>query len=934
MTYDEQLSFKQNSDSGEDDDASIQPHTGEPATPDASNRPLQHLRRRTERVRAIVESLLYFADYDRATVLRSNARFALAVDSDNYTLSMVSGTEDDIWSYPALTPGRLSGGRAKGGKVYVGDLPYSGELLTNDLAFTAHSDYTGQRGYADGSTFDGGGGNPAITLGANGIRLTLAANPAAAGGTIVATITGSPKRRITITYGTLTTSTTIDQIIAFVNNPASMFTGQTYGPAAFFRASRDPATPGTAAPTAFTDAGVRGAYDSEAHQVTAAQLAAFFAISDNRLKEGEAIALSYPQGPVESGGPVPRGGKRQSLWDLPTDRVGTKEQNTSPSSGYLLFNTGREPEKIPGSVPIGKLIGGEFVFVDGTRVSTSTAVRLGESRTVWDALAAMTSPTGASLLGYGGGPAYNGDASGSTSPQLGAGTLEATLDQLLADIANESASQSGARRLGCEGLTSTASTGNTRALSVIAGSLRELLEEILGVTNPNGVTFRMHESGHAMRGADPLRKRFFSAGQPTSGAEFLRAELHYPANLLATSPTGVNETAYQSLQALFYDAGVDDNLIAEVGAFASATTLTLTSMSLTRFTNVFARLPLVQDAFTTNPVPVVWVELFGLTGAASAPDGYYYITARNTGTGVITLKKANGDDPNFTGMVGSATVTFHTSIRDANDRRFTRKFWHHFGAPEASFTSTGNPAEIVAVNSIDTKLKAVYTPSGNAGALQRVEWANRVVYASTRRTAGGSTTRATENTLITPDKQCLDGQETGHAVSAILSHHHAGDYTRMYSLAHADINDLLENEETHGWTLNVKEEVIFTAAASAFPNHDLTHALLNIELVVTAPAAIAGTNVRYVVAFYKQAADTNPYASVEIFTTFHANPGVLTIHRAKAQITIPVIHEAPLLTGQFHFYVAVTDRNALSGGSGSEVLTVTQVGGQLIRVDT
>ena len=202
MTYDQQLIFKQNSDSGDNDDASIQPLLTEPATPENADRPLQHLRRRTERVRAAVETLLYLADYDRAFALRSNAKFALADSGGNYTLSMVSGTEDDLWVYPALTPGRQSGGRNKGGRVYVGGLPYSGVLLTNDLAFTLHSDYTGQRGYADGSTFDGGGGNPALTLGANGVTLTLAANSGAPTGTISATITGSPKRKVTITYGT------------------------------------------------------------------------------------------------------------------------------------------------------------------------------------------------------------------------------------------------------------------------------------------------------------------------------------------------------------------------------------------------------------------------------------------------------------------------------------------------------------------------------------------------------------------------------------------------------------------------------------------------------------------------------------------------------------------------------------------------------------
>jgi len=937
MTYDQQLIFKQNSDSGDNDDASIQPLLTEPATPENADRPLQHLRRRTERVRAAVETLLYLADYDRAFALRSNAKFALADSGGNYTLSMVSGTEDDLWVYPALTPGRQSGGRNKGGRVYVGGLPYSGVLLTNDLAFTLHSDYTGQRGYADGSTFDGGGGNPALTLGANGVTLTLAANSGAPTGTISATITGSPKRKVTITYGTSGGSTSIDQIIAWVNNPSNLFTGLDYGPSVFFRASRDPATPGSAAPTPFADAGVLGAYDAEAHQVTVAQLVAFFAVSDNRLKEGEGLAVAYVPGPVESGSPIPRGGRRQSLWDLPTDRAGTKTQNTTPSVGYSLFNTGREPEKIPGSVPVGKLIGGEFVFIDGTRVGVGSPVRLGETHTLWDALVSTSSPTGASQVGYGGGPAYNADAAGTTSPQLGPGTVEATFDQLLADLANQSTNQSGARRIGIEGMVSSASSGNfaNRAPSIAAESVRGAIAEILGIGNPYGMAFRVHETGHTMRGGDPLRKNFALSGMPASGAEFLRGELHYPADQYAISPAGVNETSYWSVQPLVYNVDANDNLTAfETGTYASATTLTLSSMTLTRFTNVFAKLPLIQDGFTAQPVPMVFVYLSGATGAADAPDGFYYVTARNTGTGVITLKKANGSDPDFTGMSGTPLLTFYTSVRDGNDRRYTRRFWHHWSRIDSSFTSTGAPGAIIATSSTDSKLAAIYTPSGNAGALQCVVWANRVIWASTRRTDGGVTTRRTVDILTQADKERLDGNETGHTVSAVSSHHHADDYTKTYTKAYNGYLTLFNNQDTTKWVTSEKHRMIADTAgeASDFPNHVKTHVLLNVTITATSAAAIAaGATLQYTLFFFESAAATQPHARVEICVPFQAAPGFTMVHQARAQILVPVHAEAPY--GDT-CYVSVETRTGIAAGAGTETLTVTEIGSVLVRVDS
>jgi hypothetical protein len=99
-------------------------------------------------------------------------------------------------------------------------------------------------------------------------------------------------------------------------------------------------------------------------------------------------------------------------------------------------------------------------------------------------------------------------------------------------------------------------------------------------------------------------------------------------------------------------------------------------------------------------------------------------------------------------------------------------------------------------------------------------------------------------------------------------------------------------------------------------------------------AAGAGTLVRYVISFYRQSADTNPYAMAEIFVPLHANPGMTTIHRTRTQVLVPVIHEAPLLLGAYHFYVAVSDRYGLVGGAGSESISLSHVGGKLVRVDS
>ena len=83
-------------------------------------------------------------------------------------------------------------------------------------------------------------------------------------------------------------------------------------------------------------------------------------------------------GPVERDVAAAKGGRRQSLHDWPSARTGGSSDNTAPASGWNLFNTAREPEKIPGSVPVGKMLNGRFVFIDGTNVGV-TAISLTES---------------------------------------------------------------------------------------------------------------------------------------------------------------------------------------------------------------------------------------------------------------------------------------------------------------------------------------------------------------------------------------------------------------------------------------------------------------------------------------------------------------------------------------------------------------------------
>lgn len=720
-TFDQQITFRQGGDSGQADNASIQPYATEPFVPDVSNRPPNNLRARTETLRRALEDLNYLADYDRSLILRADSAFTFSEPSSGqYALTIASG---NLWIHPALTPGRQSGGRNEGGRVYCANAsasgawtPYTGTPAVDDLILTAHRQYTGQRGYfdADSLTTTAGG----RSLGANRIQVDLIADPAVVGGvgTITATITQAPRTKIRIVYGTLTTATTLANLIAFIN--ADRTSQGAYGVADFLRASSTGTT--TNVPVPFTGGEVQGAYDAEAHQITKAQIDAFFAIQDgtgayiNRLREGEGLAIAYPIGLVDRTSVSLNGGRRQALWDLPTDRIGTRSQNTTPASGYLLFSTGREPEKIPGALPIGKVVNGEFVFTDGTRLAAGETLELGESRIIRNALAATTSGAdGARRVGYEGSGAWHSDASATSNPNLAAGTVNAALSAIVSQLANSTTNQSASRRIGVEAVTGTPASGNS-ALSVAAGSLRQAIDKLLngldGASQLIGINGRVSELGHRLRGLLPIRKEFGAAGMPSAGAVMTLADLHAASNTLSVTPAGVREEAHMVMQPLAFDDGsggyltVDEDI--EDGG-GGEVLLPISGMSNARFIKVAACFPVASDGLS-GTVPLIYAKISGLTGAADAEDGWYTVKSCNTGTNKITLLNLDGTNPDFTGM-GPASITFYSGVVTGNDRRHTRfRAYHHS-------TANAAPLGVIGVGADTQQILDVVVPNGNTG---------------------------------------------------------------------------------------------------------------------------------------------------------------------------------------------------------------------------
>ena len=781
--YDGQPDYQQGGDSGQDTASSIQPiNNAENLYAANLNRAVENVRVRTEEIRQQLLDLHYYSDYDRGFILKSDALFSF-IESDpvgdpgRYELVM---TADDLVILPALTPGYTSGGRDRGAKMFTQQggnwVPYAGTLGADDLTFITSAQFTGMRGYNDANDFnvDLNG----FSLGGNRLTLTLIADPAINGGiaTMTATVTGSPAVDITITYGTLT-PTTVTDIISFVNTDAASQGG--YGLSAILRASTT--SPGVAAPPTITSAVFQGGYDAEGHKITPAMLSAFFAATDglgnkiNRLRDGESLAIAYTYGPVESGVAGANGGRRQSLYDLPANRLGAFTDNTAPAVGWNLYNTGREPEKIPGSVPVGKRVKNVFVLLDGTIVTT-TPGRLGESSALLARLASTVFPTGASLIGYGGSGPWE------DTTIVAPGTLEAALDSIVASLASKTALADGAGKLGISAQTGLPTSGNL-PLNLGASSIRTAIAALLNTaptsTTSGGVNSRVSENGHTLKTYAPITKDLSALA--TAGGQRFAAQLTSTGNQNFLVPVrgGREEFADIVVQPMAVSGVILAAEPISFGTFPGSVRLTDATIAA-RFVNMNALLPSMQTYSESAPgskalSACIMVLIQGTTGGVDG-NGYYLFSklsflappARD-----VYLLKLDGTVPDFatTNFVGATLTFLNTHIRGSNSSSNFERSYHvaeNFAEKVVALPGTLNPW-------LETYYSDVAS-IGNDAIKGSYHLAAKSVWQPT-----APTPRDSDNILGTADKALLDGVETGIPTDASLSHHHNGFYSLAYA---------------------------------------------------------------------------------------------------------------------------------------------------------
>jgi hypothetical protein len=823
MNYDEEVRFDSGADDGENTNTSIQPISDDEVLVQAPlRRPTENVRVRMETVREILKELLFRTDYDTYPLLSSSGQFTCTLVAGAPSTWTLAATSELVIT-PGRAPGYATGGRPqtigtrtmRGARLFVGSLPYAGVLGVNDLHIYADPGTTGQRASHDGEDMDT---LTVTSVGANDISVELAMDPALGVGVIIIDpVTGTPTRHISIRYAD---GVGLQALVSAINGDkvggaTQSQGGGTWGIGEMIQAGTSLVPPADVALTGLniitiTKTTLQGGYDAEAHVVTPAQLAAFFAVAGNPLQDGEGLAFAYAPGPVEVGG---SGGRRQSILDFSTSRLGL---GAADNSGRLaagigaLFNTAVHPELVPGSIPIGRLLKSCFVFADGTVLpapavpGAGPALYLGESGYTYAALASVATP-GASLVGMTQSPNWYAD--GPPAPAfISAADLETWLDDLVTHLTAAAAGDSGSRRLGAEPVTGTSSSGNSATtVSLVASSIRGQLDQILnkldGGGNPIGLNARVSERGHVLHGLAPIEKdlEVEAAG---GGGEVIRARTGAQLNASSSASVAAQNQGFTFVQPLQFSIAAGRYLLAtesveNPGGLGAVNRIRMNGPDLaTRRADLIAALPCGNPLGGLTGV-TTWQA--GLPGpvqyniqhilchltvpAATAFTGYYYLATIGVGgNDVLALYYRTGSvvPPDFTGVdFTGATITFFDTLTIGNDYCNQRIRAYHTGNAAWLSLAQRNPAAaILETFHYDT---VAGEPRRNIGITP-----GRALFLVPGATA--TLVRDTENIPVTTDKALLDGNETGVVVDASTSHHHDGRYDYY-------IHDILR---THG----------------------------------------------------------------------------------------------------------------------------------------
>lgn len=330
------LDLLQGGDTGQDNVDAIQPvEDGEGATQTVFRRPSENLRGRTEVLRDALKDLLYYRDASHIVIEGGTGHSVGWAGSTTAASTGIITQTGDLILRPLLTPAASTKGSLSLGTTAVNGVIYT-------VAAAAYA-----------------------TQGLNAV--TVEHRDAGAGATHQCTITDGPVKRILVefdaadvTHTSTATKVLVDAAVAADIDLATLIVVTDDGAAG-------------SAIAASTETYIEGTADQEAHRLVSGALTTF--TTANPLAEGDAVGIWYRY-VIEPGGASgdasdPKGGVFGGRQESNPDR-GT---HTIPQAS--LFVTSSDPEKIPGAVPICKVVNNELVFVDGSRFVAGMTGALG-----------------------------------------------------------------------------------------------------------------------------------------------------------------------------------------------------------------------------------------------------------------------------------------------------------------------------------------------------------------------------------------------------------------------------------------------------------------------------------------------------------------------------------------------------------------------------
>lgn len=370
------LDYKNSTDNGENNTASIQPvESGEQLNQATLQRPSENLRQRTEAVRSFATDALFLQNADRKFVITGPGTVTWA-GSTTAGQNGIPVLSDVLWILPMLTPGAAQVAPVPPVASAFGTLHLKRASDSMDSILVTSQ----RRSYAAGDQI-----NIEVSAGTS-FSCTLQTEDASA-----------YRRTIKIVAAA---STTLGTVITALNGlmPPAPDNTQLVSAALEGGALNSDLVLDTQARQF-----VSGNYDGEGHTISPANLASFFTSNPSEaLAEGDTLCVQFAM----LSDTASTGGRRQAI---------PENSNTSIPAGSF-FNSRAHPAKLVNALPICKVVNGALVFSTGVEIPAGST-------------AAPLSARGAANITYAGGPAW---ADGTSNP---ATTIESQLDKIVSDLA-------------------------------------------------------------------------------------------------------------------------------------------------------------------------------------------------------------------------------------------------------------------------------------------------------------------------------------------------------------------------------------------------------------------------------------------------------------------------------------------------------------------